>query len=229
MRIINDFLNLLFPPQCNGCEKPLIMSEKLVCTDCIATLSKTNHHLVDPDPVAARFYGKINILETVTFLNYHKEGLTSRLLQSMKYGNCPELGVLLGSWFAHELLQKGRFPTAELIVPVPMHKDKFKKRGYNQSEFIAKGMAQVSKIPLNTQMLIRTNIGETQARQSSRIARWENVKRLYGIDKKAFVAGRQVLLVDDVLTTGATLEACALPLIDAGCKSVSVASLAVAM
>jgi ComF family protein len=229
--MLNDFFNLLFPEQCLGgeCRQTLSSAENLICTHCMANLPKTGFHLEDKNPVFHRLSLELPINSIYCYLKYFKSGLTAHLLHALKYGNRPEVGYLLGCWFGHELKKSGHYPDVDLIIPVPLHRSKLRKRGYNQSLFIANGFAEAMKIEVNVDILIRQARGENQALQKNRLKRWENVNQLYGVISGERLENKHVLIIDDVITTGATIEACALPLLASGADKISVASIALAM
>ena len=225
--MIKDFFNLIFPRCCLACERALIPQEPLLCTYCCSRLPFTNYHLEDDNPLMLRFYGKVKVAGVFSYLKFIKGGLTQKVLHRIKYDSYPELGQLLGKWFAGELVRAGKLPDIDLTVPVPLHKSRLKQRGYNQSDYIAKGFAMAAKIPHACGVLVRTSKSTSQARKKDRLERWQNVQDIFAVPQSGLVTGKHVLVVDDVLTTGATFEACALPLIQAGCRAISFATLAV--
>ena len=227
--MIKDFFNLIFPRCCLACERALIGREMLICTYCHARLPFTNYHLADDNPLMLRFYGKVNVTAVFGYLKFIKGGLTQKVLHRIKYDNYPELGQLLGSWYAHELIKAGKLSDIDLIVPVPLHKSRLRKRGYNQSEYVAKGFAIACKISYSDRALVRRLKSTSQVRKRDRLERWQNVQKIFAVEQPDVVKDKHILVVDDVLTTGATLEACAVPLFEAGCKAVSFATLAVAV
>lgn len=227
--MLKDFVKLIFPSSCAACEEALIHQEMLICTYCHARLPLTNYHLLDDNPLLPRFYGKIGVSEVFSYLKFIKGGLTQKMLHKIKYENCPELGQLLAGRFAHELISAGKLSDIDLIVPVPLYRSKRRRRGYNQSEYVAKGFALARRISYTDKALVRVLKSTSQARKKDRLERWQNVQKVFSVKQPEIVEDKHVLVVDDVLTTGATLEACALPLFDAGCKAVSFATLAVAV
>ena len=227
--MIKDFLKLIFPRCCVACEQALIDQETLICTCCHARLPFTNYHLLDENPLLLRFYGKVNVAGVFSYLKFIKGGLTQKVLHKIKYDNYPELGQLLAGWFAHELIKAGKLSDIDLIVPVPLYRSKLRKRGYNQSEYVAKGFALARRISYTDKALVRVLKNTSQARKQDRLERWHNVQQVFDVGRPGIVEDKHILVVDDVLTTGATLEACALPLYEAGCKSVSFATLAAAV
>ena len=224
--MLKDFFNLIFPIRCLACEQALIPQETLLCTGCRGQLPFTNFHKQPQNPLMLRFYGKINVNEVFSYLKFVKGGLTQKVLHYIKYDNYPELGQLLGGWFALELIRSGKLSDVDLIIPVPLHKSKQRKRGYNQSDYLAKGFAAGCDIPCAYQLLIRTAKSASQAKKRDRLERWQNVQNIFAVTQPEIVVNKHILVIDDVLTTGATLEACSLPLFEAGCGAVSFATLA---
>ncbi|QSE98150.1 ComF family protein [Fulvivirga lutea] len=222
MRILEDFISLFFPNFCLGCNRSLYKQERLVCAHCISEAAKTNTHLEHDNFIKRKFDGKIQVENAWSYFYFQKDGIAQNLIHHLKYENRPELGVELGKRYASVLKEVINLNKPDYIVPVPLHFKKLKKRGYNQSAEFAKGLSQVLEIPyLNG--LERKIATETQTAKS-RMQRWENVNTIFGVIDDSVVK-KHILLVDDVITTGATIEACAQILIDAGCK-VTIATLA---
>lgn len=227
MQIFQDFLSLIFPNACFVCNDALAKGEEYICTHCIYKLPKTNYHKLTENPLQQRFYGIINLKHVHSYLYFIKSGSVSQLLYKLKYENVPELGEVLGKWFGKDLQEVGMAEEYDLVLPVPLHKSKLRKRGYNQSDGIAKGLGSALEIPDNNKVLKRSYKNESQTKKG-RIERWKNVENIFNVTEPDIIVGQRILLVDDVLTTGATLEACATALIKAGCKEVGIATLAAA-
>ncbi len=225
MNIINDFISLFFPEYCFTCHNNLVGNEKYICTQCVAELPKTKYYLSKNNPIHFRLNNVQSLQQATAYLKFIKSGKVQTVMHYYKYKNYPEIGTVLGRWFAQDLLQNQANFDWDLIVPVPLHPKKLKKRGYNQSEFFAKGLAEVLNIPHMPNIMIRKSHSDTQTRKS-RIARWKNVEQIFSVVDKEQIKNKHVLLVDDVITTGATLEACALQLERHDTRAISVASLA---
>lgn len=223
----NGFLNLLFPPLCLLCERALVRSEKWLCTHCQTSLPHLHLHEERSQLLFRKLSATLPVDEVLAYLLYQKSGSTQKLLQLLKYKNYPELGELLGFHFGARLAEKGYGEKFDLIVPVPLHRKKLANRGYNQSELFAKGLSEALSVPLAPSLLLRTKASETQT-SKSRLNRWLNVASIFVVPEPAKASGKRILLVDDVVTTGATLEACAEVLFMAGCKDLSVGAIAVA-
>jgi ComF family protein len=161
----------------------------------------------------------------MTLFKFVKGSRVQHLLHALKYKNQPELGVALGKMYGNDLLHAGYKGRFDLIVPVPLHSSRRRKRGYNQSEEFGKGLAEVLGVPCSDHVMERLVSTDTQTRRS-RLNRWQNVSHVFRVTNTAAIAGKRILLVDDVVTTGATLEACGRALIDAGCMELSIACIA---
>lgn len=225
--MFNDFVNMLFPRSCLTCSSLLEKNEELICVQCRYALPQTNFHLEDDNELARKFWGRIPLKHAFAYLRFIKTGKVQILLHHLKYYGKQEIGEMLGKWYGNEL-KKSNFHTAfDLILPVPLHPSKLEKRGYNQCDSIARGMAEGMTIAWDSSVLVRQKANISQTRKD-RVERWENVAEIFQIVQPEKVKGKNILLIDDVITTGATLEACGIPLQNAGCQSLSIAGLAVA-
>ena len=222
---MNDLLNLFFPNLCRACGIKLIGEEETICFDCLYHLPKTNYHQFADNPVEQTFWGRINIEAGTSFCFFEKGTTIQHLLHQLKYKGEKEIGLELGKHLGAQLAGSGRFQSVDVIIPVPLHPGKEKKRGYNQSEWIAKGISQTFQRPLKTNVLIRKTDTSTQTRKS-RFERWENVSEIFAVNENSEIHFKHVLLIDDVITTGATLEACATKILELEGTKVSVATLA---
>ncbi len=222
-----DFFNLLFPDLCTVCGENLNRGEQHICLTCLYSIPKTNYHLLPENPIEKRFWGKVPIFRGTAFFFFHKGSPFQKLLHSLKYKGNKEIGEVLGRYAAADLSESVDFTTVDVIIPVPLHPGKFKKRGYNQSEWIAKGLSSVLGKPYDTTTLCRLRETETQTKKSV-FERYENTADIFGLLDKNALSGKHVLLVDDVLTTGSTLEGCVKILLACEGIKVSVFALAVA-
>ena len=224
----HSFWSLLFPRCCVVCGSPLSRGEECLCTCCNINLPRTGFHLRKDNPVECLFWGRIPGLKRASsFLFYRKGSDFRRILHLLKYGGYKELGEVMGRYMAAELSSGGFFDGVDMIIPVPLHRKKQKLRGFNQSEWIARGIASVTGIPLCAECMIREKNTETQTRKST-FERWENVEGIFRICDTVHFEGKHVLLVDDVLTTGATTVACASAFARVSGIRISVLTLAVA-
>jgi ComF family protein len=225
--LAEDFFGLFFPNLCLGCGQPLIRGEETICSICYFHLPKTYFHNDPDNPLNKVFWGRVNIEAVTAFLYFHKGGTVQKLLHQLKYKGRPEIGLRLGKWYGAELSQADIFRDVEKVIPVPLHPLKLRKRGYNQSQMFAEGLVCHLDAGLETRCLIRKVNSKTQTRKV-RFDRWENVENIFGIKNPERIRDRHILLVDDVLTTGATLEACAQALLEAPGIKVSIATIAYA-
>ncbi|WP_151086589.1 ComF family protein [Hymenobacter baengnokdamensis] len=227
--LLADLAALFFPRPCLACRELLVSGEAHLCTSCRAELPYTDYHLLPPgqNPLARRFWGKLPVQHTLSYLVFLKNGRVQELLHQLKYRGQQQVGSALGQLYGAELAAAGLGPEFDLVVPVPLHRRKLARRGYNQAEAFATGLAAALPCPCAAHALRRTEHTASQTRKG-RAARWQNVATVFEVTEPERVAGRHILLVDDVLTTGATLEACATVLLAAGAQAVSIATIACA-
>jgi len=202
------------------CHLALVKSERQLCGYCLQKLPKARMVNSVQNPVFDIFRGRIPISNAGAFLIFRRGGITRRLLHEIKYKDNRDLAVWLGEIYAAELSAQC-VATVDMIIPVPLHPRKQKQRGYNQSEAFAEGLGAKSQVPVNTEILIRKTFTQTQTRKS-RWERWRNVEEVFVAANGNTLQGKKILLVDDVVTTGATLEACARELLKAGALSVDI-------
>lgn len=224
---IQDFINLIFPRICCGCGNNLWKHEKVICDLCFHHLPRTGFHLFEDNPVHQIFRGRTDILGGASFLLFNKGSKVRNLIHSLKYKGRKDVGVFLGKEFGKELRACSPFNECDLIIPVPLHRKKYLKRGYNQSEEFAAGLSEDLAIPYLSKCLMRRNESETQTHKS-RLLRWKNVSGAFYLNRDHLPEGSRILLVDDVITTGATLEACIAALKTVPGISVAVATIAYA-
>lgn len=225
--IWNDFVSMFFPVVCVSCGKNLFKNENSICTYCLYHLPQTGFHLTNDNPVAKIFWGRINIEAAAAFYTFNKGGHVQQLIHQLKYKGQQQVGVDLGKLYGFELQNSSPFSTVDLIVPVPLHKVKQRKRGYNQSACFAQGLAETLKRETDTTILFRSSSSESQTKKS-RFFRWKNVENLFYIKNEHRLQHKHILLVDDVITTGATLEACAQTLLKIEGVKLSIATIAYA-
>ena len=227
IEILEDFIGLFFPAYCLACEGALVKGEEIICTECLLEIPKTHYHLDHANPFYQKLEGRIPVKYVMAFLKFRKKGRVQHLLHSLKYKNHPEVGVMLGKLYANDLLKADYGNKFDLIVPVPIHTSRKRKRGYNQSTEFGKGLSEIFKIPCDDLIIERRVKTETQTRKT-RLKRWENVSEVFKVVQPEKILNKRILLVDDVITTGATLEACGRSLLDAGCSDISLACIAAA-
>lgn len=225
MLMVREFLHLFFPRICPSCGDALLVMEKVICLRCKISLPQTGFHLNADNPISRLFWGRVPIHSATAMYYFRKSGYVQELLHHLKYGKQPEIGFELGRWYGKDLSKSGDYRDTELIIPVPMHPRKQKIRGYNQSEVFSQGLSEEMGCPYNAEALIKRFETETQTRKG-RFRRWENVREVFDIPDSGTINQKRILLVDDVITTGATIEACARMLFQAGAATVRVASIA---
>ena len=220
-----DLLGLLFPNLCNACGTNLFNGENLVCTKCLFDLPFTDYHLYQDNRVIKQLWGRVPLNAAMAMLYFRKGAKVQRLIHSLKYHGKTDVGILLGKMIGERLRSGEQYSNIDLIVPVPLHHKKLRLRGYNQSSFIAEGIAGEMSVPFSEDVLMRTTSTESQTKKS-RFSRYENMKAVFIVQKNEQIVGKHILLVDDVITTGATLESCADILLNHGALKVSIAAVA---
>ncbi|MDF3078144.1 MAG: phosphoribosyltransferase [Sphingobacteriaceae bacterium] len=222
---LDDFISLFYPELCPGCGKNLFKNENVICTDCIYHLPYTNFHEDPENRVAKQLWGRIPFQMAASYLYFRKGSRVQNMLHQFKYNNRPDIGLRLGEMYGLVLSKSGLFNAAHYIIPVPLHPAKLKKRGYNQSAYFAEGLSGSLNIPVLANGLKRLAATETQTKKS-RFVRYENMKDVFDPAQKEQLQDKHILLVDDVITTGATIEACALELLKLNGTQVSIATIA---
>jgi ComF family protein len=222
-----NLLELLFPTLCVTCGNRLVTQEKFLCIDCWDDLPVTNFHFNTENKVAQLFWGRAKIENATSFFAYNKGSNYQHLIHFIKYKGLKELGFETGRRFGIELSASPEFNSIDFVVPVPLHPKKQKQRGYNQSEWIARGISKSMKKTVSVNNLQRKLHTSTQTRKN-RYERWENVDNIFEVVRPGEFAGKHILLIDDVVTTGSTLESCAVQLLQIKDVKVSIATLAYA-
>jgi ComF family protein len=223
----DDLLWLIYPELCVSCSKPLPTGVKCLCTNCRFHLPKTNFHLEKENPVIKQFWGKVKIEAAASYFLFTKGEKVQHLIHLLKYGKRRDIGVFIGEIYGYDLKKSKSFADIQVIIPVPLHPQKLRKRGYNQSECFAEGLSQSMKVAYDSTTLLRTTETQTQTRKH-RFERFENVDRVFSVSNPSQISGKHILLVDDVVTTGSTLVACAEALLEQPGTRVSIATIAYA-
>lgn len=227
--IWTDLLRLFYPEQCRVCHRPLVEGEEQICLSCLCNLPYTDRVQGIAIRAEQLFSGKIPFHEAFAFLEYKKESSVQQLIHALKYHDDKRLGYLLARMAALDLQQAGsRMSQADLLLPVPLHSRKKRERGYNQAEWIALGLQSVWRLPLETEALRRTRYTQTQTLRTSADSRRENVADAFAVTHPTRLQGRHIILIDDVITTGSTLEACAHAVLSVPDTSVSLFALGIA-
>jgi ComF family protein len=222
-----DFISLLFPELCPACQASLVANERIICSDCSYNLPYTNFHLQADNVVAQQFYGKINVEAAYALYYFTKGGKVQSLMHHFKYMGMQQIGDLLGNMAGVQLIENAVFNNVDLIIPVPLHKSRLKERGYNQSTCFANGLAQKLNAVVEDNNLQRTVATATQTHKS-RFARFENMQEVFVVKQPEKLRNKHVLLVDDIVTTGSTLEACGIELLKVPGLKLSIATIAYA-
>lgn len=225
-KVYKNLLNSLFPELCCLCQFPLLYQEALICINCRLDLAplKTNvdHYTI----VSDFFYGRIHFTCAFALFSFHKKGKNQQLIHSLKYRNKPNLGVLLGKWFINNLSSSSLIHTVDMIIGVPIHKKRLQKRGYNQINTFGRTIAATLNIPYSDTVLKKEHNSFSQT-SKSRFERWQDIKGLFSLNEGLPETCRHVLLIDDVITTGATIEACANVLLKQYKLNISIVCIAV--
>ena len=218
-------LDLISPRQCVGCGDRRAVSEETLCSKCYLHLPRTNFNRNLYENVMAKlFWGQIAIEKATALFFYEPHAETANLLYELKYKNHPEIGVVMGRMMAKELMNSGLFDDIDVIVPVPLAKRRERERGYNQSTELAKGVSEVTGLPITDQVVRRTKYAGSQT-QRGRWERNENVENVFELNDSNGISGKHLLLIDDVVTTGATIVACAKEIQKASHVKISVLAL----
>jgi ComF family protein len=206
MSFINDFLSLIYPRHCEACSTNLFRHEHYICNYCKLNLPKSNFHTFADSELSRVFAGRVPLVNSGCYYLYEKNGKIQKLLHAIKYQNQKELGEYIGELYGEELTTLTAFTEIDTIIPIPLHKNKLKARGYNQSECFATGLSKKMVKPLDIISLQRVKDTSTQTKKK-KYQRWENVEGMFKLDHPENLVNKHVLLVDDVITTGATIEA----------------------
>src|SRR5205085_11822146 len=188
MNILSDLLWLLFPELCASCDKALNAGEVCLCTYCRVHLPKTNFHLEEDNPIVKHFWGKVDVNAAAAYYYFSKGEKVQHLIHQLKYEGKKEIGNFVGEAYGSDLKRSALFATAEIVVPVPLHASKLRKRGFNQSDFFAQGLSKSMSIPFSADALKRNLATETQTRKH-RYERFENVDRVFEVNKPELLSG----------------------------------------
>jgi ComF family protein len=225
IEILKDFTSLFFPNYCLACTNTLVKGEEIVCTSCMTEMPQTDYHLYRENTLQTRMELRVPVVYAMALFKFAKSSRVQHLLHNLKYKNHPEIAVMLGKLYGTRLIDSGFSHEFDLILPVPLHESRKRKRGYNQSAKFAEGLSQKFNIPFSDTLLTRARNTQTQTRKT-KLNRWQNVSDVFLVKANDAIKAKHILLVDDVITTGATIEACGQTLLENGCGKLSIACLA---
>lgn len=225
--MLKDFISLIYPNLCAACGNSLYKQEIAICTHCLYHLPKTDFYKQSENTLTKIFWGRTTIFSASSIYYFNKGTKVQNLIHELKYNGNKSVGNVVGKMHGYELLKSEYFNTVDIIIPVPLYYKKLRRRGYNQSECFAEGLSESMEKPLDTKKLIRAKTSETQTKKS-RYERWQNVENIFQIIDSDSLSGKHILLADDVITTGSTVEACANTILKIPDTKVSVVSIAYA-
>jgi ComF family protein len=223
--MLESLINLFFPKVCCGCKSFLLESEYVICTVCRHELPLTQFHLNAANEGYQKFYGRIAVEHVSTFLYFHKRGKVQEMIHSLKYRGHEEIGTLLGNWYAAELKSLAVFKTIDYIIPVPLHKKRLRERGFNQVTTFGKALSQQLSIPYDEKILVRRIYSKTQSKKNL-LERMKGAESVFDVEFDISHHGKHFLIIDDVLTTGSTLENCARALLKIPGVKISIVTMA---
>lgn len=221
--IKESFFHLLFPHVCSGCGSDLLSEESMLCMRCVDAMPETNFDIHPNNPVEKKFWGRLQLVGATAQYYFTKESLMQDLMHQFKYKTNKDLGLQLGRMMGESLKRSNRF-NVDALIPLPLFPTKEKKRGYNQATILCEGMAEYMNIPVLNDVIIRPQFTETQTKKG-RIERWLNMEGKFILKDPSAISNKHILLVDDVVTTGATLEACGTELLKVENVRLSIATL----
>lgn len=225
--MLNSLINLFFPKVCAGCKSFIGTNEYVICTNCRHELPLTNHHLNYNNEAFKKFYGRIPVEGVSAFLYFNKKGMVQELIHNLKYKGHEEIGTFLGEWYASDLKNSDLIKNVDVIIPVPLHKKRLKERGYNQITNFGMALSESFGIPLKATVLKRKVYSKTQSKKNL-LGRMDDIETVFDVDFKEEDSNKHYLLIDDVITTGATLEACSKALLKIPGAKISIVCMAMA-
>ena len=207
MHLIKDIFSIFYPDICLCCKDQLTTNEQIICINCRHDLPVTNFTNTPNNIVEKIFYGRIAVEEATSLLYFLKKGKVQELMHQLKYKNQQKVGTFLGNWLGEIILNSDRFKTIDCVIPVPLHKKKQQLRGYNQVTTFGKSLSQKLNIPYKEDLLLKTSATKTQTKKL-RLDRWKNSEHKFTVQTINTLNYKHILIIDDIITTGATLEAC---------------------
>ncbi len=228
MPMLNSLVNLFFPKVCYACQNGLTDYEDTICVDCRHNLPITNFHFEQDSTVEKVLYGRAQIESGTALFRFEKKGKVQQLIHNLKYRGHENIGFVLGNWLGSELKTVPAYQNIDMVIPVPLHKKKLKKRGYNQVSTFGVQLAKALNAEYAEGLLIKITDTKSQVNKK-RFARWNSNTELFSLTNIPSIENKHVLIVDDLITTGATLEACIAVLNDAKNVKISIATMAIAL
>lgn len=225
--MVKNLLNIFFPEICYACSDVLSDNEDEFCTSCRHQLPVTDFHLQKDNLVEKVFFGRVKLEAATALFRFHKKGVVQNLIHNLKYKGRRKIGSTLGKWLGQSLSVEDRFKSVQVVIPVPIHAKKLKERGFNQVAPFAKEIARKLNIRYSDDILVKTTSTTSQVFKK-RFARWQDSDSVFSLQNSHEIEGKHILLVDDIVTTGATIEACAQVLQQADKVKISVATMAIA-
>nr|WP_315231184.1 ComF family protein [uncultured Flavobacterium sp.] len=225
--MFESIINLFFPKVCSGCSSFLLSNENVICTVCRHEIPLTNHHLNPENDAFKKFYGRIPVVHTSALFYFHKKGIVQELIHNLKYKGHEEIGAILGKWYAEDLKTIELLQSVDEIIPVPLHRRKLKERGYNQVTAFGKALSSGLNIDYNDSLLIRNVYSKTQSKKNL-LGRTEGIESTFDVSFTEKDHNKHFLLIDDVITTGSTLEACSRALLKIPGSKISIVCMAMA-
>jgi ComF family protein len=225
--MFESIINLFFPKVCSGCSAFLLSNENVICTVCRHNIPLTNHHLNPENDAFKKFYGRIPVIHTSALFYFHKKGIVQELIHNLKYKGHEEIGAILGEWYAEDLKTIDLLQSVDEIIPVPLHRRKLKERGYNQVTAFGKALSSGLNIDYNDSILVRNVYSKTQSKKNL-LGRTEGIESTFDVSFTEKDHNKHFLLIDDVITTGSTLEACSRALLKIPGAKISIVCMAMA-
>ena len=224
--ILSPLVHFFYPHYCIGCGSDIIEKENFLCLECINDLPHTGFAAHADNPVEKIFWGRIPVTSCMSEFYFSKDSIIQNLIHEFKYKGNKNLGLYLGKIIGKTMFRSNRFSDIDFLIPLPLFIEKEFKRGFNQSSILCSGIKEIMNIPVITKNVVRIIHTETQTKKG-RIQRWENVEKSFSVIDPAMLKGKHILLVDDVITTGATIEACGREILKIEGVRLSIASLAI--
>ena len=225
--MFKSIINLFFPPVCAGCNSFLLVNEKVICTVCRHDIPLTNHHLNPENDAFKKFYGRIPVLHASALFYFHKKGIVQQLIHNLKYKGQEEIGTTIGQWYAEDLKNIESLVSIDEIIPVPLHPRKLKERGYNQVTAFGKALSCSLDLQYNDSLLIRNVYSKTQSKKNL-LGRTEGIETVFDVSFTEKDHNKHFLIIDDVITTGSTLEACSKVMLKIPGAKISIVCMAMA-